>query len=287
MLRLEEEVRLLEIRKEEAERELEKKKRQSEEYIAQFYKEKGDVDRLEKMSMTKLLAKISGSYEEKHQKEYQDYISAKNKMDEAEWEIEEQKKQIQRYGNEIVRLKEARKELFQRIREEYPEGQEMAAAEEIKRRELLRKKKELEEATAAASEVASYARQAKESFANADSWATWDIVGGGLLSDMAKYSALDEGTSLVHQMQASARRLSKELKDVDMTFEGSIDGVNDGMRALDYFMDNLFTDISVKSRIESNLRQIEGYIAGLQRLQSRLYDQTRQLEKELKALDGE
>ena len=287
MLRLEEEVRVLENRKKEAERELNQMKWQSEEYITQFYKEKGDVDRLEKMSLSKLLSKISGNYDIKYQMEYQQYITAKNKMDEAECEIEEQKKQIQRYGNEIMRKKDERRAIYQRIREEDPEGQAMAAEEEEKRKVLLREKKELEEASAAASEVFAIARRVKECFSNADSWATMDLVGGGLISDMAKYSALDEGASLVHTMNAVARRLTKELKDVNMTFDGTVDGISVELRAMDYIFDGIFVDWSVKSKIDGNLRQIEGYIAGLQRLQIRLTDQIREIEKKLRALDGE
>ena len=52
ILRTEEEIRVLENRSQQAERELEEKKKQAEEYTGRFYKEKADVEKLEKLSLT-------------------------------------------------------------------------------------------------------------------------------------------------------------------------------------------------------------------------------------------
>lgn len=287
ILRAEEEIRVLENRKQQEEQEREKKKQQAAEYTDQFYKERADVEKLEKMSLTHLFALLGGSYDEKHQKEYQEYISAKNRMDDWNCQLEEQKKLIQRYQNDIGRLKAVRKERMQRLQDDYPEGRALAAEEEEKRRGLLRKQKELQEAQDAASQVFSYARQAVARFSSADSWAAWDMVGGGFFSGMAKYSELDEGTAAVHQMQAAAARLAKELKDVDMAFDGKIDAVDDGIRTWDLIVDNIFTDWNVRDRIKENLNQMNRYCDRLEHLMTDLREKRMAVERELRQLNGE
>ena len=284
-LRLDEEIRLLEHRMALAEKDRTAMKEKLAQLKHGYYSELADVQQLEKMSFGKLLAKISGNYDEKHRKEYQEYVSAKAAMDDGECRVEEQRLLILRYRHEIERMKGERKALMQRIREEYPEGQALAAEEEIKRRELLRRRKELQEASSAASQVLTYARQARDHFSSANTWAAWDTFGnGGLLSDMAKYSAQDEGVKAVHQMEAWAGRLKKELADVSMQFGASIDALDDGIRGWDMLFDNIFTDWSVKDRIHRNLMEVERYYSKVEMLQSDLYNRIRAVEKELQEL---
>lgn len=285
---MEEEIRLLEHRCALTEKELTSMKEQFAQVKHRYYQELADVEKLEKLSFGKLLAKIAGSYEEKHRKEYQEYVSAKAAMDDWECRIEEQKRLIQRYGNDIFRLKGERKALMQRIREEYPEGQELAELEEGQRRYLLRKRKELQEARDAASQVMMHAKEAREKFSSADSWATWDtFLGGGLLGDLAKYSYQDEGVAAVHRMLTAASQLKKELADVGTVFDGNIDSMEGGIRAWDMMFDNIFTDWSVKERIRGNLAETEEYCVKVERLLADLSDRIRAVDRELKALDGE
>lgn len=287
-LRLEEEIRLLEHRRALAEKELTVMKEQLAQLKHRYYEELADVEQLEKLSFGKLLVKIAGNYEEKHRKEYQEYVSAKAAMDDGECRVEEQKRLIQRYGNDIFRMKEERKALLQRIREEYPEGQEIAELEAGQRRYLLRKRKELQEAQVAASQVMMYAREAREKFSSADSWATWDtFLGGGLLGDLAKYSYQDEGVAAVHRMLTAASQLKKELADVGTVFDGNIDSMEGGIRAWDIMFDNIFTDWSVKERIRGNLAETEAYCEKLELLQSDLNNRIRAVDRELKELDGD
>lgn len=141
ILQMEEEIKLLANRQKQEEDILAVKKAQAEEQKSSYYKELTDVEKLEKMTLTKLFAKISGSYEEKHEKEYQEYITAKRRRDEWNYEIEEQKNLISRYRNDITRMTAECRAKKRQLRENYPEGQALAAEEEEKRRELLRKRR--------------------------------------------------------------------------------------------------------------------------------------------------
>ena len=51
---------------------------------------------------------------------------------------------------------------------------------------------------------------------DAEGWATWDLFGGGLLSDIAKHSALDAAQDAVNVLQSKLRSFKTELVDVNM-----------------------------------------------------------------------
>ena len=50
---------------------------------------------------------------------------------------------------------------------------------------------------------------------SAGNWGTWDVLGGGLLTDMMKYSRLDDAQRGMEQLQSALRRYRAELADVD------------------------------------------------------------------------
>ena len=70
---------------------------------------------------------------------------------------------------------------------------------------------------------------------DAEGWGTWDLVGGGLISGMAKHSCLDDAQELVPRLQTELRRFQSELGDVDMD-AGELDISADGfLRFADLF----------------------------------------------------
>ena len=285
ILQIEEEIRLLEHKLPQLERELREKKEQAQECRNQLYREKLDVERLEKVTLTKLLSKISGSYEEKYKKEYQEYVLAKNRLDTCDYQVEECQGVVQRCRNEIGRLQQQRKEKGRRLREDYPEGQKLADDEEACKRKLLAQRKELTEAERAAAEVYAIAEKAREQFLLAKSWATWDIVGGGLTSGVVKYDAIDEGASIIYQMNVAASRFAKELRDVDLVFEGTFEQIGGATRLLDIAFDNIFTDWKVREKIKQNLEQLEEYSGQLRTVMETLEQKRKNVEAELEALN--
>lgn len=91
---------------------------------------------------------------------------------------------------------------------------------------------------------------------SAHGWATWDLLGGGLVADLAKHSHLDSAQAAVERLQVELRRFKTELADVtiDADLQVSIDGF---LRFADYFFDGLFVDWAVMDRINQSQAAVE------------------------------
>ena len=50
---------------------------------------------------------------------------------------------------------------------------------------------------------------------SAKGWGIWDIMGGGLISNMAKHSAIDDANKAAHDFQYLLKSFEKELSDVN------------------------------------------------------------------------
>ena len=245
-------------------------------------KEKADFDKLQKASLSQVIAKIAGNYDEKCEKEYREYIEVKRKYDDAQFQVEDVKQQIARIEAEMDRLKTAIPQKLKKLRESYPEGRELGEKLDAEREKLLCQKKEISEAVSAIERTRDYAQEALLSLDSAGFAATFDVFGGGgVLTDMAKYSALEKAGGLVSSMRAAAEAMKRELLDVDIAFSEEIDAIDNGTRFWDIAFDNIFTDWAVKDRIEENKHKLVGYVDKLDSVQERLEKQMAAINEEL------
>jgi hypothetical protein len=112
--------------------------------------------------------------------------------------------------------------------------------------------REVDEAMAAAAAAGQALRQVEESLGSAGSWSTYDTwFGGGAVSSYVKHDRLDQAQRAASRAEASLAALRRELADVGgagaVVPSLGIDGLT---RFLDIWLDNIFTDLSVASRIK-------------------------------------
>ena len=120
---------------------------------------------------------------------------------------------------------------------------------------LMSQKQELQEAADAGSAALSCVDQILSELDSAEGWGTWDLVGGGLLTDLVKHSHLDEAQASVETLQTQLRRFKTELADVtiDAEIQVTIDGF---LRVADYFFDGIFADWAVLDQIQQSQEQV-------------------------------
>ena len=168
-------------------------------------------------------------------------------------------------------------EYFQQVLEEKREALKLensAAAERIiameeRLAELQSRLRELEEARSAGEDVRRRLDQVLASLGSAENWGTWDVIGGGLLTDMMKYSRLDEAQHSMEQMQSALRRYRRELADVAALHIG--DFRPDGFTwTLDVLFDNIFFDWSVLEQISNSRDRVEDLRRQVGRTQGQL-----------------
>ena len=130
------------------------------------------------------------------------------------------------------------------------------------------------------------ADQILESLNSAENWGTWDLVGGGLIADLAKHSQLDDAQASVEYLQSQLRAFRTELSDVTISadFQVNIDGF---LRVADYIFDGIFADWAVLDRINQAQAQVESTRAQICAVLDRLRQMTEQAEQERDGLQQE
>ncbi|MEH7108995.1 hypothetical protein [Bacillus sp. JJ1764] len=113
---------------------------------------------------------------------------------------------------------------------------------------------ELDEAIFAGRRVERALSDAIAALEKAQNWATWDLFGGGTISDIAKHQKIDQAEAYLRQAQTNMRQFQKELLDVKQTAlpEVNISGM---LKFADFFFDGFISDYLVQGKINNSLDQ--------------------------------
>ena len=227
-------------------------------------KEQEDVDRLEGKSLAAFFYRISGRMDEKMSKEKEEAYSAAVKYDAAVKELENAQKDLAWCQNELKRLSGCQQRYQQTLEQKIYRIKSTGGAASIEILELEerisrleKQNKEIQEAMEAGNQALDITERVLKELGNAESWGTFDVFGGGLLSDLQKHSHLDRAQGMIEDLQEKLRRFRTELADVAMEnkaeFQVNIQGF---LRFADYFFDNIFTDWTVLNRINESKKQV-------------------------------
>lgn len=264
---------------------------------AQWQKEQQDVERLEKASLTALFYELLGKKQERLEQEQREALAAAAKYRSAQVELDSLRLSLDSYEAELRELagcdaafeaaKQARGEELKAARGET--GRRIVELEETLGT-LENLKRELDEAFSAGRKAAAMAREVQEELDNAESWGTWDLLGGGLVTQIAKHDHLDQAQRLVEQLQNQLRQFKTELADVEIHADMDV-RVDDFLRFADWFFDGLIVDWAVQSKIEDAQdrvydvqEQIARCMARLERMQSDTQKKQWELQQELETL---
>lgn len=226
-------------------------------------KEQTDVDRLEGRSLSSLFYRIVGKKEEKLDEQRREAYAAAMKHDVAVRELAAIGENIRQYESELAKLRGCEMEYARVLKEKVKAIKATAnpVAEKILQYEehiayLENQKAEINEAISAGNKANSIADVVLSELDDAEGWGTWDLLGGGLISDLAKHSSLDDAQEKIEQLQVQLRRFKTELADVTIQadMQVSIDGF---LRFADYFFDGLFADWAVLDKIEESQGQVK------------------------------
>ena len=140
----------------------------------------------------------------------------------------------------------------------------------------LKEIKEIEESIDVGQDLYDEIKCAKELLESAKTWSTIDLLGGDIISSMAKHEKIDNAQKHFSKISTLLTRFNEELRDVNIS-SLNFSGMTKGM---DIFFDNIFTDISVNSKINNyyndicNLqRKVYDILADLNKNRSRLIEE--------------
>lgn len=228
---------------------------------AQLEKEKIDVEKLERISLTYLFYSLLGNREQQVEKERQELLSVQliyqRTKDQVEY-LEQEKEVLSSRIDKLAGTKSdyelalSEKEKFLQQSNQTVSRELFELSEELAN--LNSELKEITEAMAAGENVLPDLDQAIESLGSAENWGLWDMLGGGFISGMIKHSHVDDARESVNNAQKKISRFKRELADVQKESEIQID-IGELATFADFFFDGLITDWVVQSKIEDSLAQ--------------------------------
>ena len=245
------------------------------------------MDRLERVSVSSLLASLTGRKAERLEKEEAEALAARLRYQSAQLQLEEVQRELDACEERIQELKDcpARYEDCLRARQAALKHADPVLGQRIEELEnritgLTGRRRELQEALDAGQRVLDRLGWALDKLDRAGGWSTWDLLGGGLLSDMMKYSRLDEAQEQIEALRGDLRRYQAELADVERIehFDVRPGGM---MQAMDIFFDNIFTDWMVRDQIQQSRDELDSIQGRVQGIQERLAQQKRETEQEM------
>ena len=261
--------------------------------------EQADVDRLEGRSLAAFFYNVVGKMDEKLTKERQEAYAARVKYDAAARELAGAEEDLCRCQAELdtlgdceVRYAALLREKTQAVKAAGGAVAEQILALEERSAYLESQERELREASAAGQNALSTAEQILESLNSAENWGTWDLVGGGLMADLAKHSRLDDAQESVEYLQSQLRAFRTELADVTISadFQVNIDGF---LRVADYIFDGIFADWAVldqinrsQAQVEDTRDQISGVLHHLHQMLVMAEEERARLQREIERLVG-
>jgi DNA repair exonuclease SbcCD ATPase subunit len=237
-------------------------------------RETKDVRRLEGLSITALFYTILGSKDQQLEKERQEYLAAKLKYDEcgqAVSAIESEMSSIELRIRSLGNLEEryaaliAEKEKLVATTDNPVLKKYIDLSERLA--DLQSNIEEMNEAIRAGEAVIEGLGNVIKSLNSAESWGTWDMLGGGMIVTAIKHSRIDDARSWISHVQHSLRHFQRELTDVNIGRKGN-SGIDIGgfETFSDYFFDCLITDWVVQGKIKDSLRNAELMLDGVQNI---------------------
>lgn len=271
-------------------REIEKAEGEISGLLLRYERESRDVENIQRESFSAFLFKLVGKYEDKLEKEQREEIDAKLAYDRAATRFNGLKDEKDRLISRISALRKdelvyqaeltiRRRELAEKMTE--PKGKCYAELES-ERKSIISQMTEIEEALRAANRAKSTAQSALKSLESAEGWATYDLIArGGILSHMAKYSHIDSAEQSFHVLSSQLRDLKSELNDVHGLTVSGLSEISAGQRTIDFWFDNIFTDLSVRGQIKDNVEEMHHLLDNINTAMSALESKLREAEAKL------
>ena len=125
--------------------------------------------------------------------------------------------------------------------------------------------KEIDEAIASGERALLSLKEAQNKLNSARNWGIFDMLGGGLITDLIKHSKMNDASAYLEEAKRDLLVFQKELQDVQGSIDLKID-VDGFLTFADFFFDGIIMDYVVQSKIAEARRQIEQAIPLVEKL---------------------
>lgn len=138
-------------------------------------------------------------------------------------------------------------------------------------------KREMQEVVTAGERALKSLYDVKDKLSSARSWGIFDMLGGGLISDLVKHSKMRDAAFLMEQAKKNLQILQRELRDVRISGNLHME-IGSFLSFADFFFDGLVADYLVQSKIADAREQVDDAIGHVEKI---LDDVKRQMNGEV------
>lgn len=256
-------------------------------------KERYDLEKFEHTSIASVFYTILGSLEEHVEKERKEALAAKLRYDQVVKDLRDVQEKISELSTERLSYVDCQREydflcaqkkeeLMQEKGETAQKILELTGQVTLSRIAL----QEISEAISAGTKVLTCLNKALSSLESAEGWGTWDLLGGGLLTDLAKHSHIDKAKEEAEKVQRLLRQFKAELTDIRISSDIVLETDGFGKFA-DFFFDGLIADWFMQSRIQESLASVEDVKSQVNRVMNKLEQMKNQEDRKLVRLEAE
>ncbi|WP_144018592.1 hypothetical protein [Demequina sp. NBRC 110051] len=250
-----------------------------------------DVERLERLSTTKIWATLRGNASERLAAEQAEVDAAQFAVAGAEARLASALADDERVSREHDALLSADDDYgaaldAYEVALHTSGGRDAAELKSIAQEvgEAQARQREISEALEAREITSTALDTAIAKLGSAGGWSTYDtFFGGGLVADVMKHSNIDAATQAFGAVNRALERLAVELTDIGVS---SLDGVSisDTLAIFDVFFDNILSDWMVRERIAQARTNADDLRERLDRLGVELGDDARRTSTRIAAL---
>ena len=255
-----------------------------------------DVDRLQHLSLTRVLASLHGSKDDALAREQAEAQAARYRVAEAESRLSAVRDELADADDRRRQLATAPDAYASALAEK---ERHLTASSDPRRATLLELADERGRLTAEISEMndaqqmADAANQAlaqvQDRLGSASSWSTYDTYfGGGMIGNAVKHQRMDEAAQAAAEADQRLATLRTELADIGSlapTAPGLV--VSAGLRFTDIFFNNIFTDLAVGHQIRQAQDNVYRSAQMVSEVRTRLTERIRQARERLAAITSQ
>ncbi|MDF1495233.1 hypothetical protein [Caproiciproducens sp. CPB-2] len=260
-------------------------------------KENYDVVKLGDRSIAAVFYSLFGKLEEHLEKEQAEALAAKLKYDQAIRDLENIKYQISKLSMERLNYVDCQHDfdiLYADKKEQIMKDGGKSAQRILELSTQISSGKinlkEIKEAISAGKEALASLDRIQSSLGHAEGWGTWDLLGGGLISDLAKHSHIDDAKEETENAQRLLRQFHAELADVQIHSDIHIE-TGGFAKFADFFFDGLISDWFMQSKINQSQEsvfhvqsQVHDTVHRLESMESRANIDIEKMEAEMESL---
>jgi len=258
--------------------------------------EEKDVERLEHLSLTRVLASLHGSRDDALAREKAAAEAARYKVAQAQQRLDSARAELASLQDRLAQLAGAPQAYTGALaaKEQYlthsadPRGARLLALAGERGR-LTAELSELHRASDDADAAGQALADVQDRLGNAANWSTFDTYfDHGMVANAIKHDRIDQAAqaaSTADERLAALRTDLTELGGYEPTAPRL--EVSGGFKFADIFFNNIFTDLAVGRQIREAQDNVDRSVQQIQELQDRLKDQIGTVTERLDAMDAE